>query len=310
VDKRILIVTCLLGTIWASQALAGATASDFRPESKRGANFWNAQSAIDGKPETAWMVPGNSKNSGEYILIEVPKATVDKIGMTVGFALSDETFQDYARVKSVKIEALQQNAALEMVPIPGFQEVSFEDLSGYQIVDIEDIEITGEFGHIKVTVTDVYPGRDYPNFAISEMLLYMGEMDAAPVISGVSSESGGHISMDMVDDNTRTFWAGDIDGAEITFGASGYTLSRVGIRPGPSSYARPKKVEITAVGRTHVQELPNTNTLHWIDIPAVYGYTGSAWGDVQLKILEVYPSTNPQVAISELDLKAVAYEGI
>ena len=33
-------------------AFAGATASNFKPEHRKGANYWNAQSAIDGKLET------------------------------------------------------------------------------------------------------------------------------------------------------------------------------------------------------------------------------------------------------------------
>lgn len=312
-DKQTWIFGALLalGGLSATAVHAGATASSFRPESRLGANYWNAQAAIDGKSDTAWMVPGNSENTGESITIDIPKGTVDKLGMLVGYAKSEETFQDYARVKSVKLEFFKENLSFEMVRLPEVREITFEDVAEFQVMDFEDVTIESEMGggRVKITVTEIYPGRDYPNFALGEVLLYMGEFDAAPVISDISSEASGHISMDMVDDSSRTFWAGDAEGASITFAASGFTLSRVGITPGPRSYARPKTVEVIATGRSHIQQLPDTSGVHWIEIPPVMGYTGSAWGDIQLKILEVYPGSNPQVAISELDLKATAYEG-
>lgn len=297
---------------WTAQALAGASASNFRAESRLGANYWNANSAIDGNLETAWMVPGNSENVGEHITIDVPKGSVDKIGMRIGFVKDEETFNDYARVKSIKIEFFQENNSFEMVRRGDIREVTFEDQMDFQVIDFEDVLIESEMGggQVRITVTEIYPGRDYPNFAMGEVLVFMGEMDAAPVVSAVSSEVDNHISMDMTDDNPRTFWAGDIEGASVTFAAAGYTLSRVGLTPGPSSYARPKKVEIIANHRTHIQELPDTNTVHWIDIPATQGYTGSAWGNIQMNILEVHPGSNPQVSIAELDLKATAYEGL
>lgn len=313
-DRRIWMGAAgLIGTLWATQALAGASASDFMPESRLGANYWNAQSAIDGKPETAWMVPGNSDNKGEHIFIDVPKTTVEKISMIVGLAADEEKFQDYARVKSVKLEVLRYNDQSELMSVPGAVEATFEDKMGLQTIDIDDLVVEpnalGEGGRIKITVTDVYPGRDYPNFAMSEVLLHLAEFDAAPVISEVSSEADGHISMDLVDDNARTFWAGDAEGATITFSAVGYGLSRVGLAPGPRTYARPKKVEVTIGQQSHSQEIPDKPGTHWIDIPAVNGYTGGGWGDVQVKILEVYPGTNPQVAVAELDIKATQYEG-
>ena len=48
-------------------AFAGAKASKFKPEHRKGANYWNAQSAVDNNPDTCWMVPGESPNRGEWI---------------------------------------------------------------------------------------------------------------------------------------------------------------------------------------------------------------------------------------------------
>jgi hypothetical protein len=40
------------------------------------------------------------------------------------------------------------------------------------------------------------------------------------------------------------------------------------------------------------------------------GYTGSAWGEVKVKILETYPSSSSEsVGIAEIKLKATNYDG-
>ena len=66
----------VLALLVAQPAFAGAKASAFQPESKKGANYWNAGSAIDGKTESAWSVPGESPNRGEWLLVDVPKGEV------------------------------------------------------------------------------------------------------------------------------------------------------------------------------------------------------------------------------------------
>ena len=294
---------------YGHEALAGAKASSFRSERKRGENYWNAPSAIDGNNETAWMVSGESENKGEWIMIDVPKITVDKIGMNIGFALSEETFSDYARVKEISIELFQYSDLQELEPVPGLIKATFEDKAGFQIIDIENMEITGDSGgKIKVTITDIYPGRDYPNFGISEMLLYPIEFEVATAINDVSDESGDHSRLDLVDDSSRTFWAGDAAGASINFEVTGYTISTMGIQAGPSSYARPKKIKVTAGPRSEIYEMANNSSVQWFQIPSTSGFSGY-WSDVTLEILEVHPGSNPQVAIAELDLKAVAYDG-
>ena len=59
-------------SLYGFDALAGAKASSFKSERKRGENYWNANSATDGNNETAWMVSGESENKGEWIMIDVP----------------------------------------------------------------------------------------------------------------------------------------------------------------------------------------------------------------------------------------------
>ncbi len=290
-------------------ALAGATASDFKPERKLGANYWNANSALDGKLETAWMVSGESENKGEWVMIDLPKGKIDKIGIVNGFLRDADTFADYARVKEVRVEIFQYSDSQELEPVTGQSTAVFADTSDYQIVDIDDLEITSEGGgKVKITVRDIYPGRDYPNLAVSELKVYLTEFEVATSIVDISDESGDHSRLDLVDDSARTFWAGDAAGASISFEVPGYNLSQVGVQPGPSSYARPKKIRINGNGLQTEHELKNSADVQWFDIPTVSGYNG-AWGTISMEILEVYPGSNPQVAIAELDLKASSYDG-
>jgi hypothetical protein len=299
-------------SVGPTPAQAGAVASSFKKETRKGANYWNAQSAIDGKLETCWMVPGESANRGEHIMIDVPKSTVDKIGMVIGWAKSDETFSDYPRVKEIKVQVFNYNDNNDLIPA-GSATASFEDKPGMQVVDITDLPVGDELtgGKVKISVVDIYDGVDFPNIGVSEVVVHLSEFDAAAQIQEISSESSGHTRESMVDDNNRSFWAGDVADASITFEAPGFALSRVGITPGPRGYGRVKKVEIMANGRSTTQDVPDGTAVQWVEIPAIVGYTGSAWGSIEMKILEVHEgSTNPtEVAISELDLKATAYEG-
>jgi len=299
---------------FSTAAFAGAEASSFKKETRnRGTNYWNAQSAIDGDLSTAWMVSGESENKGEYIILDLPKSTVDKLGMVVGFAKNEDTFKDFARVKDVKVSIMSYNETNELVPA-GSTTASFADEMGMQVIDLEDLPVGSDMfgGKITITVDSIYEGLDYPNFAVSEVLIHLAEFEAAPTILAISSESGGHVRESLVDDNSRSFWAGDVEGGSITFEASGFSLSKVGIQGAGTDYGRVKKVQISANGRVHVQEIENSKDVQWVMIPAVTGYTGSAWGEIQLDILEVYPGSKypDQVGIAELDLMATAFEGL
>jgi len=296
-----------------SMAEAGAKASAFRKETRgRGANYWNGQSAVDGKLETCWMVPGESPNIGEYLELDLPKSTVDKIGVVVGFDKDEDTFADFARIKSFKVEVLTENEMGELVA-SGSAEANFEDKRGMQLVDIDDLAVGGDLfgGKVRLIVTGLYEGRDYPNIAVSEVLVHLIEFDAASKVLEISDEADGKIRDNMLDDNNKTFWAGEAEGASMRFEASGFSLSSVGIRPGPKGYARAKTIELEANGRIERHELADSWDIQWVTLPAVTGYTGSAFGDIALRVIDTFPgSSSPLLAISELDTKATAYEGL
>lgn len=304
-------VALSLAVLLPAAALAGATASSFKKETRLGANYWNGQSAVDGKLETAWMVPGESTNLGEWIQVDVPRGTVDKLAIVPGWAKDDETWSDHPRIKKAKLD-IYCCADSEAMAITGTTEVSFEDKPGWQIIDITDLEVGNELfgGRLRLSVMEIYPGADFPNLAVSELVVHLKEFNAKVSIAESSGEAAGFPATNAVDENPKTFWVVDPKGAALTFSAPGYGVSSVGFTHGPKEYAHAKVVKITANGREQVTELPNTPGVHFAPVPAVVGYTGSAWGDVQVEIVEVHPGTKPELAIAELAVKATNFEGI
>jgi hypothetical protein len=295
-------------------AFAGATASKFKPEHRKGANYWNAQSAIDGKLETCWMVPGESPNRGEWIELDLPKSTVDKIGMVVGWAESEETFADYARVKAVKIDAFSLNDRQELSP-RGSANAQFQDDMAMQVIDIDDLQVGEDLfgGKLRINVADIYDGRDYPNMAISELLVYLAEFDTkmkAPEFSDLSSSpAGANLAELALDEDEKTFFATALEGGFIQVEASGFGVSSLGIKPGPKTHARPKKVKVTANNRELIHELEDTQDVQWVMVPSITGYTGGAFGEIKVEFLEAYPGDDPNVAIAEIYGRATNFEG-
>ena len=308
------MVLASLFALLGGAAHAGAIASHFKPETRLGANYWNAASALDGKPETCWMVPGESANRGESITIDVPKGEVDKLGMVIGWAKDDDTWKDYPRIKEVQVEVLSYNDARELYPV-GKANATFEDKPGMQVVDLTDLKVgTDEAGgKVKITIVDLYPGQDFPNFGISEILVHLKEFaDPSPVQVGeVSGADSGHAQENMVDKNPKTFWSAPAEGAQFTINTAGFGLSRVGLTPASKDYARPKKVKISVGNRSSTVELPDGTGVQWIEVPAMNGYTGSAWGEVTVEFLEVYPGAkNGSIGIAEMTAYATTFEGL
>jgi hypothetical protein len=302
--------TCAAAGLVGANAHAGATASSFKKESKLGANYWNAQAALDTNGDTCWMLPGESTNRGEWIMIDVPKSGIDKLGLVIGWAKSEEDFKDYARIKEVKVEVFSFDENQDLKPLAAHN-LKFEDKMEMQVQDLPDVAIDDMFGgKVKITVVDVYDGKDFPNLAVSEVLLHLKDFDAGATMKSASEEL---TPMDnLIDDNPKTAWTAPAAGASFTFEAAGFAVSKIGLTPMGKDYARAKKVEITANDRSVVVAVPDATSTQWISVPSTTGYTGGAWGTIQVKFLEVYPGAKhaATVGVAELDLKATAYEGI
>lgn len=300
-----------IAALTAGAAVAGPSASNFKPENKLGPNYWNAKSAIDNNLETAWQVPGDSANAGEWVMLDVPAGTVDKIAIFPGWGASEEIFADYARVKEIKVEVFCCTGDEKMTSLyTGTFPV--QDKAELQLIDVEDTRVGNDLGmggKVKFTVTAFYEGRDFPNLAVSEILVHLKPYDAVAEIDASLSDDGTNILPNMQDDNPMTYWAGPAD-STITFEASGYGVSGVLIQPGPATHARPKRVKVTANDKVLESTLENNANAQYVPVPSIMGYTGSAWGEISVEILEVYPgSVNAEVAIAEFKAQATSYDG-
>jgi hypothetical protein len=293
----------------ALPAFAGFEVSSFRKEDKLGKNYWNAQSALDSKPETCWQVDPEKNNVGEWLALDVPAGEIDKLAMITGWGKSDETFSDYARVKAAKVEIMDSGAGTSTVVAT--HTVTFEDKNGWQIVDLPDTKVGGEVlgGRVKVTVTEVYPGKDFPSLAVSEVRVHLKEFDAA---SGTyarppDSEAGSNTGDLAWDGNAKTFWAATGSTANFAVKAPGYGMSSIGFQSGPKSHARPKTLEITANQTTSTVVLEDKpGQMVYALLPCLVGYTGGAWGDVEIKVLDAYPGDVASNGIAVAEMKVLA----
>lgn len=306
--KTVAWTLCLL---LPSVAIAGATASQFKKETKKGSNYWNAQSALDGDPDTAWMLPGDSANLAEWIQIDLPLGEVDKIGIWPGWGKSAETFSDHPRVKKLKVEYLCCMGDDTQRTI-GSQVIDVADENAMQWIDVDDIKVGNELfgGSVKLTVLEVYPGKDFPNLAVSEVLIGLKEFDGRADMEP-SGESDDHIIMDAQDLNAKTFWSVPAKGASVELTSDTFGLSSIDIQAGPRSHARPKTVKVTVQQRSRTQVLEDIPGLQRVQIPAITGYTGSAWGSVTVEFLDTYPgSKSEELAVAEIQVKATNMEGL
>jgi hypothetical protein len=297
-----------------SVALAGFSVSSYKMESRNTGNSrYNAAAALDGDPATAWMVDPEQANEGQWIELEVPKGKVDKIHVLVGWAESDDTWIDHARLAEARVEVFDASQDRKLVHE---QVATFEDKRGKQEIDLPDVNVGDEFsgGIVRLTVTKVYAGKDYSHLALGEMLVFMGEFDAQTIAfsSTPTSEEDSHDGSMLIDGNTRTFWASNgppAEGEEISFEVDGgrYSVSSIGIVPGPKSYARPKTIEVSQSNVTRTYKMEDTpGKIQYFSLPALVGYTGSGFGPVKVRVVDVYGTggSGQGVAIAEVKFRA------
>ena len=297
----------------SSTAFAGFEASSFKREAKRD-NFWNASSALDGKLETCWMIDPEDKNAGQWIQMDLPSGTVDKVAVVVGWDVDDNKFHDYARLKKVRLDIFSMDGT---TPVQvGEHTADLKDERGWQYIDFEDAKIGGEIfgGRVRMTVLETYDGKDYPSLAVSEFRVHLKEFPADTLrISTEPDAAEGHLGGEMLDGSAKTFWAAPNSDGQPTFGISapGYGFGSLGIAAGPKSHARPKSIEIESNNFYSTGVLEDKAEMQWILMPIIVGYTGSSWGSATVKIVDTYPSeTGNGVAISEIKLTAATIEDL
>lgn len=291
-------------------ASAGYEASSFKKD--RRDNLYNVGSAIDSNPETCWMVDPEKRNEGEWIQLDVPSSTVDKLSMIIGWDQDEKTFSNYARVKKARVDIF--DLAGGEAKLVKEHEVTFEDKQGWQVVRLPETKVGGEVhgGRVRITVLETYPGRDYPNLAVSEVRVHLKEFPAETIMVATTPDAAadGHHADLMTDNNPRTFWASEADPKQtMAFKAAGYGLASIGVQPGPKPYARPKTLKLTANDLSVTVELADKAELQWHLLPAIIGYTGSAWGEITVEVVDTYPGdAGKGVAIAEVKLNAATIE--
>lgn len=289
-------------------AEAGYGVSSFKKENQLGKNYWNAASALDSKPETAWMVDPEQNNNGQWIELDIPSGVdVDKLGVMIGWAKDDETFGDYARMKNAKVEIFDVSGGNPT--LLNTAQVTFEDKNGWQVVELPDTKITAISGRVKLTVVDTYPGKDFPGLAVSEVRVHLKEFAAESfaITRPFDVETPGHGGEHVMDGDPKTYWEAPGTTATFAFRANGYGLSSLGIQTLPKGNARPKTLEITANQTTVLEVLPDKpGELQWVLLPCLVGYTGGAWGEIQVKIVDAYPGDEPMKGLAIAEMKAMA----
>jgi hypothetical protein len=284
----------------AEPASAGAKASAFQPENKKGTNYWNAGSAIDGKPETAWSVPGESPNRGEWILIDVPKGSVEKIGIDPGWDRDADTFADYPRVKQLRVDVytIDNDSVDQLV---GTETIEVADKAGMQVVALKSkyqVGVDSFFGgRVKLSVTDIYEGRDFPNLRVSELAIFLAEQPATPTIKNVDPGA-------LTDGNAKTVWKGAA-GATFEIDPVGWAISSIGFQ-GDKGAGRAKTVKVVVGDRAEQTfTLADKPDLQWIALAPFNGYVGSSIDGVTVTIVDSYGA---DVGLQELKFQATHYE--
>lgn len=277
-------------------ALAGASASNFRKGDRSvGENYWNANSTIDNKMETAWMVPGESPNMGEWIMIDAPKGTLEGIRIVNGWAKDEASWADHPRVKGLRVDVLCCTGDPQM-STQGTKTVAVEDTMEWQTLPV-GLDIGNEYfgGKVKIFVTEIYEGKDFPNLAISELRLQMKEFDGPSAYnpSGASEEANGTMLLDLMDEDNKTTWQATSAGAKFSLEPNGVGPSSLRwVHAKDKTFDRAKVVKVTINQMSVTTEVPNKDGQHFVEIPAPFGYNGSGFGDVEVEVVEVYPGTS------------------
>ena len=309
--RRLVVLSALL--LIPAGAMAGYRVSSFKKETKLGANYWNAKSAIDEDLETCWMVDPESTNTGEWLELDLPKSTVTGLKLMTGWGKDADHFKDYARLKKVKVQIYSSAGGKEA--LVGEKVVEFADAFEFQSAELPTSAVGDELngGRIRLTVEEIYAGKDYPTLGVSELRVALEEQEAPVKVSGdTSSAVEGHDGALVTDGDSKTFWAARSGEEEsISVLAMDWGVSSVGIQAGPGTHARPKKVRVTVANQRKEIELENSDKMQWVELPAINGFAGSAWGAVEVEVLESYPGSEEGsgVAIAELKLRATNYEG-
>lgn len=302
-------ITVLLGLALPLVAHAGFAVSNHRKTSSGGAT-WAVGAALDNNLATAWMIDPEAGNVGQWIEIDTPLAEIDRLLVVPGYDETEEKFFDFARIKAAKVEIFE-NGVGDAKKIAETT-VTFKDERGWQTVDLPDTKITGDAlgGKVRLTVTEVYPGKDYPSLAVSEFTVGLKEFPATntKVKAAPAQSDDAHGPELLLDGKGTTFWSTG-GAASFSLEAPRFGIAALQITNGPKTHARPKKIEVGAGENVYTFDLADTADAQRVAIPALVGYTGSVWGEIRINVKETYPgSSSASTAIGEIKLLATSLD--
>lgn len=305
--------TLALALALSLPAYAGYEASSTKRDARFGENAFALANALDSKLDTAWQCDPEKDNIGQWLEIDVPTATIDRIALVTGWDKDEKTFKDYARIKAATVEVFAKGVGKDRKLLTETK-VSFDDARGWQLKDLQDVKIEGDLGGtVRVTVTEVYAGVDFPNLAISELRVDLKEFPADSLVLLEDPPAGNpkNEAPLMLDKKDATYFIAQDKTLTMKMKAPGYGLSSVGLLAGPATHARPKVVVVKANNNEARHEIAEgAKGMQWLLLPVVMGYTGAAWGDVEVEIVESWPGSvaaNP-LAIAELRMNAGTIE--
>ena len=300
-------------------ALAGATASSELKDSWGESGKTAANAAVDNDPASGWVEGAEGNGVGEWIELDLPRGTLTSFTVIGGMGPDDTQFQRYARPQQVDIDIFSLDDQQNPQQVKQVTH-TFEDAFGAVTIDVGELAVGGDLwgGKAKFTIRSMYPGTDFDTLvAISEIRATFKEMDIEHIVV-IEQSSNEAARGKLIDDRTSTAWIAE-GGAEewVTVEAVDWSISSIGIFPGNAAsssnytaYSRPKEVEVRVNMESFTVTLEDKREMQWFELPIHGGYNGSCYGEIRLQVKETYPgSSHDEVAISEIDIRAINYGG-
>ena len=304
-----LFVVPLIGAAPCFGAATGS--SDFKSNDR---TDYSAASAADGKFETYWINGGGTSGKGEWMELDLPRGNVRMVRIATG--VDGERRAKFSRATKVTLEVRKRLPESDTGELLKTWSVTLEDKAGFQDFPIEPMINLSDAtfgGSVRITINEVVEGEDFIECATAEVEAVYSLIDAPAILLDVSSGSGSKTN--LVDDNTKTAWTADSASDEsFEVESPGWSMSRIGILPGHagawSTYARLKEVTISISGYEIKHTFDDKNTVQWVDLPLMAGIRAWPFGSVTVQANSVYPGKKEQLAISEVKLQALAFDGI
>ncbi len=298
--------------------LAGVRASSHLVLSSKPAGTYAPANLVDSRLETVWIEGADGVGAGESFTLDLPRGKVEKVLIFPGHGKDERMFKKYGRLKEISLSFFTTDDSRKSKPVKQ-QNFVFEDAFKMQTIPVEDVKVGEELfgGHVTVTIRSVYPGKDFSkDTAVAEVKVVLEEWPAQKEVKEVSSTRAGSSPDNLIDGSPATPWIAGTDQPDqyIVLNAPDFGLASIIVT---SFTAGDKKAKAYARPKTIVLEIDNHSVEHTlkdapgpqrVELPVMYGYTGSMFGLLKITIKDVYPGTKSNlVRIGEIELMATNF---